>query len=180
MLLLLWKSTIGVLQFLHLLTYLYTSYTYIPDAETCCAASFGHLWQNQAVVTHLKETWGWRLPNSKTEPLANHVILLADQYACQDVRFTCRHCDRFAKHASLTGNGVTTHRDGMKAMRWLVGDRNRVCFFRGNPGLVPQLSFETTYRVTCAGNLQNSMFFCFMLYEQAGEWCFWLELYICE
>lgn len=100
-------------------SYFYT--TYIPDVETHFAASSEHLWQNQAVVTHLKGTWGWQLPNSKTEPLANHVILLADQYACQVVRFTCRHCDRFAKHASLTGNGVTTHRDGMKAARWLTG-----------------------------------------------------------
>lgn len=110
-------------------SYLYNSYTYIPDMETYFGASFRHLWQNQAVVTHLKGTWGWQLPNSKTEPLANHVILLADQYACQDVRFTCRHCDRFAKHASLKGNGVTTHRDGMKAARWLVADKRRVCFF---------------------------------------------------
>lgn len=38
-------------------------------------------------------------------------------------------CDRFAKHASLTGNGVTTHTEGMKAARWLVADRKRVCLF---------------------------------------------------
>lgn len=83
-------------------------------------ASFGCLWQNQAIVTQLFGTWGKQLPNRKIEPLANHAILLGDQYACQDVRFTCRHCDRFAKHASLPGNGVTTHRDCMKAARWLT------------------------------------------------------------
>ena len=136
-------------------SYFYTTYT--PDTETHSAASSEHLWQNQAVVTHLKGTWGWQLPNSKTEPLANHVILLADQSACQVVRFTCRLCDRFAKHASLTGNGVTTHRHGMQA-RWLTA---KCLFLCGNPGLVPQLSFETTHWATCAGCLKNSMFFCF-------------------
>lgn len=102
-------------------SHLFFSYTYLSNMEMHFAASFGCLWQNQAIVTHFKGTCKWQLPNSKTEPLANHVILLADQCACQDVRFTCRHCDRFAKHASLPGNGVTTHRDGMKAARWLTG-----------------------------------------------------------
>lgn len=76
--------------------------------------------------------------NSKIEPPANHVILLADQYACQDVRFTYRHSGRFAKHASLTGNGADTHGDGMRAARWLEADG-------GNPGLVPRLSCGTTH-----------------------------------
>ncbi len=36
--------------------HLFTSCTYIPDIEMCSVASFGLLWQNQAVVTHFKGT----------------------------------------------------------------------------------------------------------------------------
>lgn len=73
------------------------------------------------------------------ESHANHVILLVDRRACQDVRFTCRHSDRFAKHASLPGNGVTTHRAGMKAERWLGGGS---LLLYENSAPTPQLSRE--------------------------------------
>lgn len=82
------------------------------------------------------------------ESHANHVILLVDQHARQDVRFTCRHSDRFAKRVSLPGNGVTPYRVGMKAARWLVGDGEKSAFLYKNSGLTLQLSRKTTWSGT--------------------------------
>lgn len=96
---------------------------YIPDTKSGSTLSLGCRWQNQAVVSPLAGSC-----QTEKQRFANHVILLADQSACQDVSFTCRHCDRFAKHGLLPGNRVTTRRGCVKAARRLLADSTSVGF----------------------------------------------------
>lgn len=63
-------------------------YTYIPDVQVPFAATLGRT--RPLSPSEKRDLREWQLPNSKTKHLANHVILLADQYACQYVRFFLR------------------------------------------------------------------------------------------